>query len=149
MSEDVIERLTEAANAARLAEDAYRREAAVRIDALARERTFAFRRLNLVRRLFTAVEGQEEPEGRAAAARAALRAAIGWAEEDERRRVILDRFQPILDRIAGVPAEDETLAEAPLPDLIRAFESWFEQETGNPFYALFDVYVPETPVVDF
>jgi hypothetical protein len=32
---------------------------------------------------------------------------------------------------------------------LEAFEAWFEGAHGKSFYALFDQYVPEVPVVDF
>jgi hypothetical protein len=32
---------------------------------------------------------------------------------------------------------------------LEAFEAWFEGAHGKSFYALFDQYVSEVPVVDF
>ena len=34
-------------------------------------------------------------------------------------------------------------------DELERFETWFEGAHGKSFYALFDQYVPEVPVVDF
>jgi hypothetical protein len=138
-----------AAEAARRAEDAYRREAAARIEALARERTHAFRRLGFVRLVAGSVAGADpEAEEAPAAARATVRAALGWDEESERRTLVLDRLQPFLD---GVVATTLGTAGPELPpaEALGAFEAWYEAETGTNFWALFDRYVPETPVVDF
>jgi hypothetical protein len=45
-----------------------------------------------------------------------------------------------------------TSADAPAPDpdaALAAFESWFLAARGTPFWTLFEVVIPETPLVDF
>jgi hypothetical protein len=47
------------------------------------------------------------------------------------------------------PSDDE---DAPTPDVIGAlseFERWYGETHPNPFWTLFENYLPETPVVDF
>jgi hypothetical protein len=52
-----------------------------------------------------------------------------------------------MDVIAG-----EASADAPVPDpnaALAAFEGWFLAARGTPFWTLFEVVIPETPLVDF
>ena len=117
--------------------------------ALERQRAFAFRRTRLIRTLAT--RGR-----RGVGARAGLgRAASGGA-----RRARLDResdvYEAILVRLQPVAlavwkcacAVDSEAPPAVVPEL-EAFEAWFEGAHGKSFYALFDQYVSEVPVVDF
>jgi hypothetical protein len=145
--------LEAAAEAARSAEDRFRRETAARIDTLAQERAYAFRRLNFVRAIAEAARVSEDGASAVEAARAAVRRELGWQAEDARRSEILERLQPVLLRITaqlggGEPDAGEVAPEDVIAAL-REFESWFQADTGTSFYALFDRYVPETPVVDF
>ncbi len=146
-----LDALEAAARAAQKHENEYRAEAAREIARLERERVFAFRRVRLVRLLCEAAARCEADKGghgsklasgaAAVAQRHAVAAEFGWDEEDARHK-------PVLDRIAGIGAhagEDAGALQARLAD----FEAWYRSATGEPFYALFDVYVPEAPLVDF
>lgn len=146
MSANLVAEFADAAEAARRAEDAYRREAAARIGALERARTHAFRRLNFVRLVIGALG--EDAGAAPAAARTAVRQQLGWTEESERRTLVLDRLQPFIGAVAAM-ALGTAGPELPPAEALARFEAWYEAETGTYFWALFDRYVPETPVVDF
>ncbi|MGQ4274561.1 hypothetical protein [Terrihabitans sp. B22-R8] len=153
-AEDLIAGFESAAEQARGAEQAYRNEAARHIQALAAERVTAFRRLNLVRAVARAVTSQEDPQTAFAAARGAVRRELDWDSESPRKAEVLDALTPFFQALVVVqPAEGE--GEAAPPDLdaaiarLRAFEDWYRDDTGVDFYALFDRYMPETPLVDF
>jgi hypothetical protein len=45
--------------------------------------------------------------------------------------------------------EERHGTKAAVQEELAAFEAWFEGVHGTPFYALFDQYFPEVPVVDF
>jgi hypothetical protein len=67
------------------------------------------------------------------------------------RTTVLSRFAPVAQAMFAslAPANDET---APAPDVIAAlaeFERWYGATHPNPFWILFENYMPETPVVDF
>jgi len=63
----------------------------------------------------------------------------------------------VLDRVevlgaAFKPETGRAPDERSTPDFASAleeFEAWYQGHAGEPFYALFDQYVPEAPLVDF
>jgi hypothetical protein len=139
--------LTARAEAASAEETAYRRETARRIETLERGRAFAYRRLNLLRKMLAA--GAEEPDAKKAAdARlAAAFVEIGWiggslAELDERHREAEAKLRPVAEALGG---SDEAAVLAAL----EAFEAWFAEKFGRDFCSVFERYAPDTPKVDF
>lgn len=151
--------------AAEAAEKAHREEAARRTAELERERTFAHRRANLVRAVAGAVAGAPDRGTAVAHGLAMFRARLGWTAGREAHDEIVERFAPVclaLRAACGADAaaaeegepEDggEAAEEAPAPDPAEAladFERWYEEARGSPFWLLFQVYMPETPLVDW
>ncbi|MGX9576492.1 hypothetical protein [Mesorhizobium sp. f-mel] len=86
--------LKTAAEAAKVAEGRFRREAAVRIAALEQERAFAFRRLNLMQAIAEAMASAESEEIAVASAFATLRTRLGWNSDSEARSEVIARFRP-------------------------------------------------------
>ncbi|MCA0418852.1 MAG: hypothetical protein LCH80_09030 [Proteobacteria bacterium] len=144
----LIARFEEAAEAAREDEDAYRREAAERIEVLAQARGRAFRRLNLLRQASTTLAAAEEPSEAIARARLTVAQSLGWDEIGPRQELVLTRLTPVLEALQAAMADDRGNPEA-VQEALAAFEDWYSAETGSDFYALFDRYMPETPRVDF
>ena len=145
---DELKRATERAAAA---ENDFRREIAQRIKALENERAFAFRRFNLMRAIADVVASAESEEIAVAGATALLGAKLDWASDSEARSAVLSRFAPVAQATFSsfAPSGDE---DAPPPDVIAAlseFERWYGETHPNPFWILFENYIPETPVVDF
>lgn len=145
-----LDALKHAADEAGRAEDAFRREIAERTKALERERAFAHRRLNFMRSIAEAIVAAESEEIAVAAATAVMRVKLGWSNDSEARAEVLSHFAPVAqDMFAALaPADDE----GPPPDALAAlkgFESWYVATHASPFWALFDHYIPETPLVDF
>src|SRR5262245_97691 len=93
--EHLLDRLDRAARDASIAEEAYRREAAARFKALEQERAFAFRRLNLVRSLSSAMRGAEDEAKAMERAFASLITELGWSGTSESQREVLERFKPV------------------------------------------------------
>jgi hypothetical protein len=146
-----LSELETAALAADAEETAFRREAAARIETLERARTFAFRRLNVLRAMAEAAGRAPDAEASIAAQLALIRDRLGWqAAEGETPRAVLDRLAALAACVDGdVRAGTAELApDSPCAELAR-FESWYAERFGSAFWALFDRYVPETPVVDF
>ena len=143
----VLATLAARAEAASSEEAAYRREAQRRTEILERARAFAYRRLNLLKKM--AETAAEEPDANKAAD-ARLVAAfvdIGWIsggldELDEKGRETEAKFRPVVDALG---AGDEPRLTAALTE----FEAWFSQRFGRDFCAVFDRYIPDTPKVDF
>lgn len=148
---DELRRATERATAA---ENDFRREVGQRIKALEAERAFAFRRYNLIRAIAEAVASAESEEIAVAGAAAILRAKLGWASDSEARDAVVSRFAPVAQAMfasLAPPAADQDAAAAP-PDVVAAltaFERWYAETHPQPFWILFETYMPETPVVDF
>ncbi|WP_119300619.1 hypothetical protein [Dongia deserti] len=144
-----LETLEAAAKSAAAAEMAYRREAAERIKALERERSFAFRRANLMRPIADAVARAESEEMAVAGSQAVLRAKLGWSSDSEARSAILTQFAPV---VRGLFRNLHPQPDAPPVDILAslgAFEAWYEATHRKPFWDLFDQPMPETPLVDF
>ncbi|HEV8389794.1 MAG TPA: hypothetical protein VGQ35_08115 [Dongiaceae bacterium] len=144
-----LDSLEAAAGGASAAESAFRKEAAERIRTLERERSFAFRRLSVMRPIADAAGRAESEELSVAGSLAILRAKLGWASDSEARAAVLAQFVPVAQ---GVFASLRPRPEAPAPDvlaLLAAFEAWYEATHRVSFWILFDQPMPETPLVDF
>jgi hypothetical protein len=146
-SGEFLAALQAAADRAAATEAAFRREAAQRIAALVGERSFAFRRLNLMRAVAEAVAGAESEAMVLVRAGAALRDALGWSVDSEARAAVIERFAPVAQAAFNqLTAEG---AAADVLDPLADFEAWYAATHPAPFWALFDHYVTETPLVDF
>lgn len=147
--------LDDAANQAAAAETAYRREAADRIKQLERDRSFAFRRLTLMRAVAEAVDRADSEEVAVAGSLAVLRAKLGWSSDSEARSATLAQFAPVPKAMfAARPADGDapTQVAAPAPDVLAAlaaFEAWYETTYRTSFWTLFEQPILETPLVDF
>jgi hypothetical protein len=143
--------LEAAARDADAEEMAFRREAAARIETLERARTFAFRRLNVLRAMAEAASRAPDPAMSIAAQLGLIRDRLGWAgTEGETPRAVLEQLSPLAACVdAGVRAGTAAGMAEDLSAELTRFESWYAERFGHEFWALFDRYSPETPVVDF
>jgi hypothetical protein len=170
-----LARLEQVAIAAQRAEIDYQNNFAAELTRLERVRQFAFRRLELVRRMAAAgdVADDEQSVRRQSAA---LIEEIGWHGDTERRRMLLEAWRPValavwreLERSrpgAGKASETATgtatgrggegpggtrapASEAGIAEAFAVFEARYEAEVGTPFLALLDREMVETPVVEF
>lgn len=139
-----------AAKSAQVAETEMRKTMAERIARLERQRAFAFRRTRLIRTLANSagVEGSE-PEQVWAVQRQAVHDELGWTGKSEAYDAILSRLQPVAQAVRQCVCAREGEVPPPVAPTLEAFEDWFEGAHGKSFYALFDQYVREVPVVDF
>jgi hypothetical protein len=150
-----------AAKATRAAEEELRKRLTEQIASIERQRAFAFRRTRLVRTLAVAAEAdtaKPAPEGSdeaklAAEAwtrqRRAVREELGWTGESQAYDTILMQLQPLGQAVLHCACSTIPDAGTVVLDELEKFETWFESTHGKSFYALFDQYVPEVPVVDF
>lgn len=145
----LIGTLDAAAQDAAAAEAAYRREAAARIKHLERARSFAYRRVNLVKPIADAVAHAESEEMAVGAGQAILRARLGWSEDNEARSAVLTEFAKVARALFANlhPAEGQSPGD--VLTVLADFESWYEAKHRKPFWDLFDQPMPETPLVDF
>ena len=146
-----LDALKLSADRSAIAENEFRSQIAGRIKELERQRSFAFRRLNLMKEVSGVIAGAESEEIAVAAATAVLRAKLGWTNDSEARVAVVSSFAPVAQAmfasLAPVESDDEEK-----PDVIGTlgeFEAWYAATHPNPFWVLFENYMPETPVVDF
>jgi len=143
----VLATLGTRADAASNEETAYRRESARKIEVLERSRAFAYRRLNLIRKVAETASEETDAKKACDARIAAAFVEIGWIggsldELDEKGREAETKFRPVAEAIGS---GDETAMLAALD----AFEAWFIERFGRDFCSVFDRYAPDTPKVDF
>ena len=139
--------LKTAAEAAKVAEGSFRRDAAVRIAALEQERAFAFRRLNLMQAIAEAMASAESEEIAVASAFATLRTRLGWNSDSEARSEVIARFGQVVLAMFRAPDEEESANN--VPEVLAGFEHWYAETRGSPFWLLFEHQIPDTPRVDF
>ncbi len=144
--------LDAAAAAAQREELAFRHSIAEQIAAHERRRAFAFRRADIARIVTTAMAAAPDRKAAEEAGENALRQELGWHGWSEARGRILAAFRPVLAAIAAArlpPAEGQPATPpADIQAAFAAFEAWYQAETGTPFLALFDVEMPELPLVE-
>ena len=141
-----------AAKAAQAAEHEVRQAMAAKVAQLERQRAFAFRRTRLVRTLAQhAGDAETKPEDAWPAQRGAVRHELGWSEPSDAHERILARLEPVAAAVRRccLDAADEDATSTAVQQELAAFEAWYEDMHRSSFYALFDQYYPEVPVVDF
>lgn len=141
-----IEELTQAARAAGAAEQEHQKEAARRAAALAEARAFAWRRVNLMRKVASAVRGAEEEEAAAAAGRGVLLREVGWNGATAPQREVADRFAPVVLAVWEATRPEAEASE--VPEVWAAFEDWYAAERGRPFLTLMEREIVELPLVE-
>jgi hypothetical protein len=145
-----LDSLKEAAAKADSAEAVFRREIAERVKNFEQERAFAYRRLNFMRALADATATAESEEIAVAHALAAVRTKLGWSSDSEARTAVLSRLAPVAQAMFACLTPPEKGGK--LPDIGKAladFETWYDETHSQPFWVLFEHYMPETPRVDF
>lgn len=144
-----IASLCAAADQAAAAEAKFRRHAAEQVAVLERDRTFAFRRLNLMRTIADAAQRAENEAQAVADTRAVLSSKLGWSPESESHSAMLARFEPVARSLfASCNDNGDTPASDPAAAL-GEFENWYVATHRTHFWALFEEYMAETPRVDF
>ena len=143
----LVDQLKQAADEAGAVEASFRREAAERIRLLEQERSFAFRRYNVIRSVATAIASAENEEAACLRATAQLRAQLDLPSSIE--AAVAEYFSPVARLIYASlkpePADCIAEARAALGD----FEAWYAATYGRSFWMLLEVHMVETPVVDF
>ncbi|HMK81896.1 MAG TPA: hypothetical protein VK438_19745 [Xanthobacteraceae bacterium] len=145
-----LDALVRAAEGAEQAEAAFRRDVAARAKALEQERAFAYRRLNFMRAIAAAIAAAENEEVAVASAREVMRERLGWASESQARGEVLTHFATVARAafVSLAPPEAEA-EEADVGAALVNFEAWYAATHPQPFWVLFETYMPETPRVDF
>ena len=153
MSRDYLQALERIALAAAEEERLFRKEAQRRIEALARARVAAYRRLNVLKSMVEAASGKPEREAAIAAQVARVSQLTGWSESDAGWQ----DFRAALAAVAGAihadlneggDASADVEAQS-VTEAFQAFERWYASHYGSDFLALLDQEPAFQPVVDF
>ena len=158
-TESLIARLQADCTAAEANERTVRASVEAQLKAAETERAFAWRRLNALADMAKAAANEPEPEASIERQLVALFREIGWvetslAELGEGAQPLIDKLRPIAEALHAQthPAPAKDGEPAPVADPIaafRAFEAWYARERGQPFLAVYERYVPPTPLVEF
>lgn len=145
-----LDDLHQAAHAAGVAEEQFRKEAARQAAELATARAFAWRRLNLLRAVARAVAGTQDEAAATAAGRAAFLRETGLAGAGGGSPAeVADRFSPVVVAVwhATRPdAPDDAAAEAGAA--LAAFEGWYGDTRSTAFLHLMEREIVELPLVE-
>ncbi|MBZ0138380.1 MAG: hypothetical protein K8H87_01225 [Pseudorhodoplanes sp.] len=148
-ADNYIRELEQVAQAANVAEEAYRNEAMRRIREFEQERAFAFRRLNLLRSLSSAVLAAKDQEEAAAHGTAALLRELNWTGANDPQREVVNRFLPVITALWQTGQSEDEVAETPsVAAELSDFEKWFATNRDVPFLSLMEVEVQELPLVE-
>ncbi|MDQ2080692.1 hypothetical protein RA307_10910 [Xanthobacteraceae bacterium Astr-EGSB] len=142
-----LDALAAAARNAQAAEAEFRRDASARIATLETERAFSYRRLNWMKAVAGAIADAEDETAALARIRAALTDRLGWETQDESRAEVQVRF----DAVARAMFAAMTPVDGAVPDVaaeLAAFEAWYLESRGRPFWVLFEQSVVELPLVE-
>jgi len=144
-----LDELKTAAERADLAEADFRKQFDARIKALEQERAFAYRRLNLMHGVADAIASAQDEDQAVATARATIRASLGWEDDSETRSETLTRFAQVSRAaFASLAPPEAEAAEADVSQALAEFEAWYLAARGQPFWNLFEQYIPELPLVE-
>ncbi|MCB1411931.1 MAG: hypothetical protein KDJ76_02265 [Xanthobacteraceae bacterium] len=143
-----LDQLEQAAHAASVEEETYRRDVAMRIQALEEARAFGFRRLNLMRTVVSAIEASETEDDAVLHGSAAFLREAGWSSETESQQEALEKFQPVI-RACWQARQAETEADRQaIGDNLRDFERWFGEVRNGPFLSVLEREIVELPLVE-
>ena len=79
-----------------------------------------------------------------------VRDKLGWASDSEARSETLTHFASVARAAFLSLAPPEAEADrVDVAEALAAFESWYAATHPQPFWVLFETYMPETPRVDF
>ena len=138
-----------AASEADGAEAALRARYTEELKGLERARVFANRRLALMMALCAHVEGAKDDASAYAAGEKALEEEMGLTRTSEAHVPLIDAFRPVIDLIDTLLNCEDEAAPQSVVEALSAYEARYTALTGQAFFALYDVYRSETPVVDF
>jgi hypothetical protein len=139
-----------AAQVAQDAEARLRKSMAEELARIERERAFAFRRTRLIRLLASSTTGAEDQDAALAAQAQAVAAELGLDPDNDAHREVIENLKPLGEAVwTCACAREEHSDPAPTSAALHDFEAWFLKARGQPFYVLFDRYIPETPLIDF
>lgn len=147
--ETFLDRLAAQARQAEAAEADYRADYRATLDRLERERAYANRRLRFVRKLAAAIDDAGDQDAALAAGDRLLNEEFGLTPHNPAHAATLSAFRTVSDEVdTALNCEGEP-DHSTVMQRLAAFEADYEARTGVAFFALYDVYMPETPKVDF
>ncbi len=116
---------------------------------LERVRILANRRSNLLSTTTRAIEGMAEDENARDLVALVLENEVGLSRRNPQHAIVIDRFHLVTDAILESLAPDSHFDVNDGWRTVEEFETWYRERTGQEFFALRDIYVQETPRVDF
>lgn len=144
-----LEDLGSTAREASIAEEQFRKQAALRAEELKTERAFAFRRLNLVKAIGRAVNSAENEEDALKDGRAVFFREVSWNGATQKQKEVADQFNTVVLAIwSAVRPAGETDEQPPVSDALAAFEKWYAESRNTAFLNLMEREIVELPLVE-
>jgi hypothetical protein len=144
-----LEDLGAVAREASIAEEQYRKQAALRAEELKAERAFAFRRLNLVKAIGRAVSSAENEEDALKTGRSVFLREVSWNGATQKQKEVADRFNPVILSVWSAVQPEQEMEEQPLVgDALAAFEDWYRESRNTAFLNLMEREIVELPLVE-
>ncbi|RUM97091.1 hypothetical protein EET67_14585 [Pseudaminobacter arsenicus] len=144
-----LEDLGSIAREASIAEEQFRKQAALRAEELKTERAFAFRRLNLVKAIGRAVSSAENEEDALKIGRNVFFREVSWNGATQKQKEVADQFDAVVLAIWSAVRPAEETDEQPLVgDALAAFEKWYGENRNTAFLNLMEREIVELPLVE-
>lgn len=139
----------QAAHAAGEAEAAFRASFRPRLEALERERSFAYRRMNMVADMARAALDAGARDTAAAMALSLVAVEFHLEAGREAHARIFDGLRPVAEAVAALAFPAESEAAPDIAAELARFETWYEAEFDSPFLARADLPAVTTPLTDW
>lgn len=144
-----LEDLGAVAREASIAEEQFRKQAALRAEELKVERAFAFRRLNLVKAIGRAVSSAENEEDALRSGRNVFFREVSWNGATQKQKEVADQFNPVILSVWSAVRPEQEVDEQPLVgDALAAFEDWYRESRNTAFLNLMEREIVELPLVE-
>jgi hypothetical protein len=155
MTPAFLEQLRCVAEAKEQEESDYRRDSRRHLDALAAERTRAYRRYNLLKDMAAAAAQHAELPAGVDAQLGVAAAESGWSEARTGFADVRERLGPVASVIHAeihppTAEAGEVPVDADVAEAFAAFEAWYRERFGQDFLDLLGREAPSfQPLVDF
>ncbi len=148
-AEAYLASLNALASTASVTEDDFRRNIVAKMRELEEARAFAYRRLNLMKGVASAVSGAKDEEEARKAGVDVLYREIGWTGATEFQRTGAEKFAPVALAVweATKPEADESVTKD-IERELAAFENWYATARDKPFMTVMEQELPELPLVE-
>lgn len=144
----LLDELAARASEAGVAEQQFQKEVARKMAELKEERAFAWRRVNLLRAIATAVDDAKDEEEARTAGRKCFYREVGWNGGTQNQREVCEGFEPVVLAVWAATREEDRADADKVEQAFQEFETWYAETRKNPFLSLMERDIVELPLVE-